>query len=554
MYADAKAYLRTVYSQSEQVFSVASPFGQLLQVIIDMGQMMFYYIEDSITELNLSTATRPASIQGNARMTGHNPVRSIAATGSVRISYADMPEMYGSKIIIPNGTRLNCTENNLIYIIDVPTEDVRIEMQPLSYIYANIKQGIREESVIYTGTGAPLQSFNVASPSGREIDMEDIRVYVNGTRWKVYDSLYDMSYGTEGCLVKTSLTDGIDVFFGNNYYGLAPAFGDQIRVEFTSTLGSAGNITNYEGITFKFLDPCYDMQGNEIDVKECLSVTAETPISYGSDAEPLYLTKLLAPKMSRSFVLANTDAYTYFLERFNYFSYIHAYTTFDDNDNSDDNVIYLMLIPDINKRKNATDNYFTVPQSSFLLTDAEKNKVLDLIEKSGQKMLGVVNTIVSPEVKRYALNISIRIFENYSEGLIRSQIISKVSDYMLSNQRRDRIPKSDIIAIVEGIEGVDSVNVWFVSEDYESLLLNSKDTNAKTLQDTRQSRFDDFGDIVLNTTEIALIRGGWYDRTGTFISDTLDDAKQCACNVMIEDVIPDTYNSAKHQIVMKTLK
>lgn len=552
MYSDAKEYLKHAYEQDDQVFSMASPFGQLLSVILDIAQLMFYYIEDSITELNIGTATREATIKGIARTTGHNPVRSLAATGAVRITYSQDVDMYGSTLIIPNGTRITCEENNLMYVLDLPSEDIRIEMQPRSYVLANIKQGIIEKSITYTGTGDPLQSFNVISPNGREIDMQDVHVFVNNKEWKVYDSLYDIPKDGEGCLVKTSLTSGIDVFFGNGYYGKIPEYGDMVNLEFLTTLGSGGNVTNYEGCTFRFADPCYDLQGNEIDVAQALSITAETPISFGTDAEPIYLTKLLAPRMSRSFVLANAEHYIYFLEKFNYFSYIDAFTTFDnftEEDEADDNVVYLMLVPDINKRKGQNDNYFTVKQSAFGLTKEEENKIYDIIEKSGQKVLNVVNKILQPTIRRYAMNISIRIFEGYSEDLIRSQIVSKISEYLLNNQRRDRLPKSDIIAIVEGIDGVDSVNVWFISEDYEDYVKGNH-AKGKSLKE----RFDDFGDIVLQKDELALIRGGWYDRKGTFIYDTVDKEKPCSCNIIIEDVIEPTYNNSKHQMNMKNMK
>ena len=551
MYEDAKMFLQDTYEQDDQAFSIASPYGQLLNVLINLGQLMFYYIEDSITEMNMSTATRDNSIKGIARMTGHNPVRSITASGAVKISYAQDVDMYGTTLIIPNGTRITCTENNLMYVLDLPSEDIRIEMQPRSSVLANIKQGIIEKSITYTGTGEPLQSFNVTSPSGREIDMNDVHVYVNSKEWKIYDSLYDMTVDTEGCLVKTSLTDGIDIFFGNGYYGKVPNYGDTVVLEFLTTIGSAGNVTNYAGCTFTFEDPCYDLQGNEIDVRDALTVEAETPISFGTDAEPLYLTQLLAPRMSRSFVLANAEHYIYFLEKFNYFSYIDAFCTFDnetEEDALDDNVVYLVLIPDINKRKNDSDSYFTVNKNAFLLTKEEENKIYDLIEKSGMKVLNVVNKILKPKIRQYALNVSLRVFSGYSEDLIRSQIISKVSDYLLHNQRRDRLPKSDIIAIIEAIDGVDSVNVWFTSEDYEAYM--KKDyLNGRPLNEC----FDEFGDIVLQKDEIALIRGGWYDRNGTYIYDTIDYSKPCSCNIIVDKVITPTYNTDKHSAALKSL-
>ena len=51
-------YLSGKFNQSLQVFTAASPFGQIILVLENLSQMIFYYIEDSITELSIIDATR----------------------------------------------------------------------------------------------------------------------------------------------------------------------------------------------------------------------------------------------------------------------------------------------------------------------------------------------------------------------------------------------------------------------------------------------------------------------------------------------------------------
>lgn len=558
MYADAKNYLQKTYNDDDQQFSMASPFGQILSVILDMGQMMFYYIEDSITEMNIRTATRENSIYGIARMLGHNPTRAIAATGSVRISYKSDTDMTGTTLIIPRGNRITCKENNLTYVIDLPSEDLRIEMVPRSYVLANIKQGSLEKSATYTGTGNPLLSFNVTAGNGKEIDMNDVKVFVNSEEWGKYDSLYDMAVDTKGCIVKTGMNEGIDIFFGNGSYGKIPELGAEIYVEYLATAGYYGNLPSIENIEFTMTDPCYDLQGNEVDASDALSIVAEDIVSFGSDSEPMSLTKLLAPRISRSLVLANTDNYITFLEKFNCFSYIDAFTEKDDETGEiiskhghNSNCIYMLLVPDINKRKKSSENYFTIPISNFMLSEREKNNIYDIIEKSGQKMLSVVNKIVDPKYVYFSVNVSLIIFEGYSEDLIRTQIVSKFSEYFLKNQRMDRVPKSDLIAIVEGIDGVDSVNVWFTSRDAEEFYKKGCPSDDPYINNPK---LDSFGDIILKRAEIALIRGGWSDRHNVFINDGIDKEKPSALNILISGVTQDSYNVQKHNATMKTLK
>ena len=231
---------------------------------------------------------------------------------------------------------------------------------------------------------------------------------------------------------------------------------------------------------------------------------------------------------SRNFVLANPDNYIYFLEKFNYFSFINAYSNKNDEDITDDNVIYLFLIPDIQKRIKSNENYFSVPQSEFLLKEDEKNMILKMIDESGQKMITTVVKIVDPIFKRYAININLEIFEGYNRDVIRNEIESALSNYFLNNKRVDKIPKSDLIAIIEDIDGVDSINLWFISEENEK--------NKKINPDADDVGIDEFGDIVCEKGDLVLIRGGWYTRDGIYINDVVDSNKLGSVNINFNKV------------------
>jgi hypothetical protein len=342
------------------------------------------------------------------------------------------------------------------------------------------------------------------------------------------------------------LSGGIDIFFGNGYKGAIPPSGAEIRIEYLVNAGVDGNIRLTDNVSWKFDDVGYDVLGNELKISDIFNITTETNISFGSESEPLFLTKLLSPNFSRNFVLANPLNYIYFLEKFNYFSYIDAFTTFNDEDISDDNVIYLFLVPDINKRIKSNENYFTVPQENFLLKQDEKNNIYSLIEESGQKIVTTVMQVIDPTVKRYIINISLGIFSDYSKDVIRQQIEDKLSSYFLNNRRRDKIPKSDLIAIIENIEGVDTVNLWFTSEENEA---------AKAInQNAADVGIDEFGDIIMKRNELILIRGGWYDRNNVYINDNLDPYKPSCVNIDFAKFTQKTYNAKMHQENIKKLK
>lgn len=545
LYADALTYIEEKYGQSRQVFSIASPFGQLLAVMLALGRLVFFYIEDAITELNIYKANRDESKRGLIRLTGHDPTRAHAASGDIKIAYNGKEiDMYGNTLIIPNNLRLINNTTGLPYTLSLQSNETRMTLVPRANFISKILQGEFEVQKV-TGTGKKLQSFAIAVKPSKYMDQQLINVYVNNEIWRVYESLWDIPYEAKGCIIKTGITSGIDLFFGNGYNGKMPGAGEEITIEYLVTNGEDGNIRAEETYNFSFDEPGYDLLGNEIDLNEILLSGLETNVSYGSDPEPLNLSTLLAPKTSRNYVLANPTNYIYFFEKFNYFSIIDAFVKYDDNDLTNDNEIYIFLVPDINKRIKTNENYFTVPETEFVLKPDEKDKIYNLIEQSGQRLTSVVNQIIDPITRKYAINISLEIFEGYTKEYISQKIQDKLSDYFLNLRRRDKVPKSDLIAIVEGVEGVDSVNLWFVCERNE--------VSKKQNPNNPLIGLDDFGDIIIAKDELILIRGNWEDRNGVYYEDTLNPNKTGVLNIIFKDSLV-TYNSAKHQENLNNLK
>jgi hypothetical protein len=548
MYSDVREYLTSTFQQSAEVFSPASAYGQILSVVLDMGKLILYYIEDSITELNIYTATRDISIKSLARIAGHNPTRAISANGTLILSYSgEQIDMYGNTVIIPNYTRMVNTATGLPYLIVLNTEETRLELVAKKSIEVKLFQG-EVESQQVTGTGLPLQSYSVNPKKGYQVDNGFVNIYVNNEKWKVYDSIYDIPYEAKGVVVKTGINGGLDAYFGNSYFGSIPALGSTIRIEYLTNAGNAGNIFDNNQPKFSFTDDGFDLAGDTVDLNTALNVRVGLPINFGADSEPVYLTRILAPKTSRAYVLANADNYVYFLEKFNMFSVIDAFSSFSDNDLTDDNVVYLFLIPDVNKRKPSNADYFSTPLNLFLLSTEEKNKIYDLIEQSGQKILTTVVKIVDPIVKKYVVNISVRSFEGYSKDVIRQSIVSKCSDYFLKNRRRDKIPKSDLVSIIESVAGVDSVNVWFVCEENE--VFKSDPANAEAAP----KGLDEYGDVLIGRGEYALIRGGWNDRTGFTYYDSTDASKPGSINVVFGKDSENTLNMELHRINIDAIK
>lgn len=557
LYEDTKAWFQSVYNLTSEQFTPASPWGQIIETIINIAQMIFYYIEDSITELNIHTASRRQSVMGLAALTGHSVTRAMSANGDIEMQYSgENIDMYGQVIIIPNYSKILCVNNNQRYVLSLNQDDIRVNIGNNDSIKVKIIQGIWENQT-FTGNGQILQSYEVNLRGRREIDNKHVNVYVNGELFPKYESLYDIPYEKPGCLIRTGMTSGIDIFFGTKINGKVPPTGSEIRVEYLLTTGIAGNVlSNFKNLEFRWEDSGYDITGKEIDLNTALSVRLVTPLVFGTAPEPLALTKLIAPRASRSFVLANPENYSIFLQKMNYFSLVECFSTFDDDNLEDDNVIYIFAIPDIMNRVRNNEDYFTIPQEQFIMTDLEKDAIYRLLQESGQMIVTTVVKVLDPVITRYVLNVSLIIFEGYDVETIREKIVDRISQYFLSNKRRDRIPKSDLIAIIESIDGVDSVDLYFVNEGNELNKLNYLERLALNPDEVEPDDIglDEHGNILIGKQEYPILRGGWSDRNGVFYQDSADLNVTSSVNIDVARISRKTVNSELHNISVKSLK
>jgi hypothetical protein len=135
-----------------------------------------------------------------------------------------------------------------------------------------------------------------------------------------------------------------------------------------------------------------------------------------------------------------------------------------------------------------------------------------------------------------------------------------------------------LIAIIEGVEGVDSVNIRFVSEAEErarrngyyvseTVTVTPSTPTLETIGNGKQKyvffkrtvnetivnfnpgaplpeaviNLDSFGDIILDKEEVALFRGGWVDRDNQSVLDDARAGEMAALSVYFDEpAIPNT--------------
>lgn len=566
-------YLSETYGMSDSVFVPSSPTGQILSVVANIAELIFLYLEHAASELNISRAQTVESVHGLSRLTGHDPYRGSAAEGMIKLKLNPSAITSDSSYVkILNNSQFTIQEANTSYFLNLDTDYITLALDS-DPVNVEFVQGIRDEQS-FLANGTKLQSYNVNTRG--MTDHDRVEVEVDGKKWKKVDSLYDMNYEEECFLCKSSINMGLTIFFGNGNFGKIPESGKRITVHYINHTGVDGN---YSGSNFSLNFNTYGLneRGEEVDLNEVLMVEVERPPMFGAYYEPMDLTRMLAPHQSKSFVLATPENYISFLSKYSQFAFVDAYNTKDDEHVEDDNVVYLRILPNIkdriSKRSTATD-YFNLPLSEFTLSPAEKDSVIHLLDNSGQQLISTEVVVEDIVIKKYALVIAVKWFENEDVMKIYSAIRSKLNTYFLNINRQDLVPKSDIISLIENIEGVDSVNVFFLSEENEKAIrdgyyiekFNYFNPNTH-LYETIERRIDlepgedpglgldEFGDIVLKKNEVAVIKGGFMDREGVEFTEDLQPNTLCGLTILFTKRTEDSlYNLSQQAALNKILK
>lgn len=602
LWEDAIKYIRATYNAANQQFSTASPFAQLLSVILHLSRMIFYYIEDSITGLNIRTAYRPDQVRGLAMLAGHDSARPISARGAIQIVFYDKGDdtLRGNVCYISNKTQIRSKLNGCIYTVLLGQDTAKITMQAGNYIDCTIIQGqIKTQAA--TGTGLPLQSYNFAERNYAEIDQYYVNIYVNNEPWEIVNSIIDLGYNQKGCVVRTGLTGGIDVFFGNIDMGMCPPAGSTIIAEYVITDGNIANLDKEQINSNEYWEidgNGFLADGTKISLNDNFRIVSTTDVIFGTAGEDTALTQLIAPHVSRSYVLANETNYRYFFKRMNMFSDVEiiqgsalqsgismlqlAYDQANSNyqeleqhyketismygEDSDealdafsamdnaakvkqyalskletnsyrDNTIFIFLIPDIKKRISSAQNYYSCDESLFTLSEDEQTNIINLINASGQRIITVENRILEPKIARFAVNVQAKVWEGYDERDVYASGLQALSDYLLSFNRKDILPLSDIVSIFENnVTGIDSVKVWF-----------DADINNQTIYgEDGYYGLDEYGDIVLtrkyidnNGTQrtirdiLPILRGGFTSPEGVEYSSQQSKDHNSGYNLII---------------------
>ena len=547
---EIERFLRNEHNKAGILFSPASPYGQILSVVENLHSMSILYLKGAITQFDLSTpnSNNRRIIRTAALLAGHNPGRSISATGTLRLSLKsniDVEEdIPGGRITFNNKALLKNKTNSLDYSLQLGTETVTHLISPGYTFFLPIIQG-QWKTRNFTGTGAPLQTLEVVEIGQKDIENFNIEVIVDGDVWVIKKHIWEMIPDEKACVVKTGFNGGIDITFGNGDFGAIPEITSTIQVNYLASDGRRGNIFRRTRDDFNFVDEVRDGLGETINVSKIFNVDIFNDINFGSDEEDIQFTKNVLPYSSNNFVLGLPQQYAYEIKKLGVFSHVNAYER--------SGTIFIVATPNIRLFKNQNANYFTVDKQAFILDKYEISKIDKYLKIAGTLQLTRKYKIESPKLSHYIMNIYVITYSDATDDSVQAEIYDKISEYFLDLKRIDRIPKLDIIRELSTITDLHSVDVQFVSkknEDYHIENLTIFENSQKNLDSSFTPNINSIkksvdydpskvigldpvlGDILFEPDEIPVIRGDWFDRQGIYYSDDIDSNGMKSINII----------------------
>jgi hypothetical protein len=543
---EVERYLQNEYNKASMLFTVSSPYGQVLSVIENLHQLSILYLKNTINQFDLGDANsnNERVIKNAAILAGHIPTRSISATGTlklVRKAGIDLDkELPSGTVVLTNRLTLKNKSNSLFYSTNIGKFKQELNVRSINQFFIPIIQG-KWIMNTFTGTGASMQTYQVLDQGETQVENFNYEVYVNGKLWTTKKHVYDLLPDEEACVVRTGFNGGISVIFGNSGFGKVPEISSEIKVLFLNTDGAAGNIYRRDINDWKVVDDTVDINGNDIDLEKIFDFEIYNDINFGAEAESYLFTKSLLPIASNNFVLALPQQYAYELKKLGVFTHVNA--------EEKNGTIFIYLVPDITLFKRQDEDYFGIPiknntagsvttTSAFELDSYERSKIVSYLKSGGNIQLTKKFIVKSPKLSFYAMNIWIISYSDATDESVKSQIVSAISTYFLEFNKIDRIPKSDMIKLISNISDIQSVKIEFVcrkNEEYHSEGLKSlaglasfdsskffkNPTTAESSYDpTKMIGLDpQLGDILFEADELPVMRGGWYDRSSNFYTD-----------------------------------
>lgn len=519
-----KNYLSNTLSNYDESYGNSTIFGQIINVLSATVQNIMLYIEDAFTEQNKYTAQRKKSIYGLAALSGYQPSLGKATGVQLKINFTPS-NTQDLNVVVNNKEQLICTQNGLQYNIILPQEAIVMSIEKdnsTRYIYA-VQGQFESQTFIADGGRYYTQNFKYQG----NLDTDYLEVRVNDVLYEQVSSVYDMDPDGLQYTYKVNYISGVDIIFGNNVHGRALNEGDVIKITYLVHDGEQGNLDISKETYFVFNNNLIDISGTSINGNNIFNVTFATndAVTSGSNSETTTNVRNMIGLNSRSLVMSSADNYKNFLNKFSFCGYNRTWSE------PGSLIINSLIIRNYKLLLDSGKDYFSMTENDYKLTDAQKESLINAVNKNGAQMAGVTYNIIDPEICKYAMYVYIKLKKNsHDREYVNQQIRNSIANFFSNVQSDIYIPKSDIINLIKNeIDLIDGVNVYFLSEKNETALQTKEYTKVTQTYNPSTNTFDkktehiylydgenpnlgldDHGNIYLESDEqFPVLMGGW---------------------------------------------
>lgn len=511
-----KNYLTKVLSSIGEKYSNSQIYQIIFNAIKGIMQNAMFYIEDSLSEQNVETAYRKSSLYSLAKVSGFEPYYGSAATGilncTVQVSKGIQD---ATKIYISNGTKLVNNTTGYTYICYLPSDYYIIDLsRPLLSNQIKIIQG-SWRNAHYISKGEPLETVHVTTLG--MYDKEYIEVTVDGKKYDIQSCLYDMSENGEECIVSAGYDNTLDIIFGNGVHGKQLKSGQTISVKYIVHNGALGNISLSDEYNFTFTSQLMNDKNEVVKDNSVLNLNLSTSISGGSNPDTTDDIRHMIGYNSRSLVLANENNYKLFFKRFSFIGYNNVW--------SESNSLIVNAVCLTNYKDNIKEynDYFNINANSLLLSEYQKEMILNSLNSSNKTYAGVSLNFIDPIIYKYAIICYVKVNSTYNKDVTKELINKTIAEYFMNLPvNTNFVSKSDLIKyILDNIEYVTAIDLTFISDMYERAYYNNYYYTYKKINVDGEYKYeytknvfdkfntlglDDLGNIKLNSLfEIPII-------------------------------------------------
>ena len=497
-------------------------FGIIFNGIKGIMQNIMFYIEDAFTEQNVLTASRRNSVFSLAKISGFEPSYGTSAGGVLlaKMHLNNLINKNHNTIYINNHTVIVNKLTGVKYSIVLPTNYYILNINnPLIEYQFKIQQGTFVKST-YAAKGNELETIHISSVL--LFDRSYVKVTVDGEEYEEVACLYDMYYNSKNYVLNIGFDNTFDIIFGNGTYGKKLRDGQVITVEYLSHSGLSGNIKANEQSDLQFEDSGVDILGYNVDLNDYLSLSINTFISGGNDADNIDFIKNMIGYNSRSLVYSSVDSMKLFLKRFSFIGYNNCYTSLKNNK------IYIIALQNIENLYDNKEKYYELTDEDLLLNKDQQNMILSTLSNSNKTIAGFNIEFITPIIRKYSVVLYVKIKSEYQKEIVKYNINKIILNYFLNLPYSVKfIAKSDLINLILNNDKdnlIESLDLNFISEYNEQAFINKKYEeyltdidfyeNNVTIVNVDKYNFnntpglDIFGNISLNTiAEIPRLSG-----------------------------------------------